>query len=60
MSQPCRLETALSSPDLLLQSSQSFSSQPEPINQNSQISDSSQIHGMALKYSDNEITGEEI
>ena len=32
----------------------------EPINQNSQVSDSSQIHGMMLKYSDDEITDEEM
>ena len=49
------------SPDLLLlQSSQSSGSQLEPINQNSQVSDSSQIHGMTLKYSDDEITDEEL
>ena len=32
----------------------------EPINQNSQVSDLSQIHRMTLKYSDDEITDEEI
>ena len=49
-----------SQPDLLLtQSSQNSSSQLEPINQNSQVSDSSQIYGMTLKYS-NEITDEEL
>ena len=60
MSQPQRLESATASPDLLLQSSQSSGSQPKPINQNSQDSDSSQIHGMTLKYSNNEITDEEL
>ena len=61
MSQPWRPESATASPDLLLiQSSQSSSSQPEPTNQASQVSDSSQIHGMTLKYSDDEITDEEL
>ena len=32
----------------------------EPINQNSQVSDSSQIHRMTLKYSEDEITDEEL
>ena len=32
----------------------------EPINQGSQVSDSSQIHGMMLKYSDDEVTDEEM
>ena len=59
-SQPQRLESATASPDLLLQSSQSSGSQSEPTNQNSQVSDSSQIHGMMLKYSNNEITNEEL
>ena len=45
---------------MLLQSSQSTGSQSEPINQNSQLSDSSQIHRMTLKYSDDEITDEEL
>ena len=60
MSQPCRLESATASPDLLLQSSQSSGSQPEPTNQVSQVSDSSQIHGMTLKYSDDDITDKEL
>ena len=61
MSQPRRLESATASPDLLLlQSSQSSGSQLEHINQNSQVSDSSQIHGMMLKYSNDEITDEEL
>ena len=38
--------------------SQNQGSQLEPINQNSQVSDSSQIHRMTLKYSDDEITDE--
>ena len=45
---------------MLTQSSQNLGSQPEPTNQDSQVSGSSQIHGMTLKYSDNEITDEEI
>ena len=32
----------------------------EPTNQDSQISDSSQIHRMTLKYSDDEVTDEEM
>ena len=42
------------------ESSQNLGSQPEPTNQDSQVSDSSQIHGMMLKYSDDEVTDEEI
>ena len=45
---------------MLTQSSQNLGSQPEPTNQDSQVSDSSQIHGMMLKYSDDEVTDEEI
>ena len=59
-SKPCQLESATASPNLLLQSSQSLGSQLEPINQNSQVSDSSQIHRMMLRYSDDEITDEEL
>ena len=45
----------MASPNLLLtQSSQNSGSQMEPTNQGSQVSDSSQIHGMMLKYSDDE------
>ena len=33
---------------------QNLGSQPEPTNQDSQVSDSSQIHGMTLKYSDDD------
>ena len=47
--------------DLLLsQSSQNSHSQIKPTNEGSQVSDSSQIHGMMLKYSDNEVTDEEM
>ena len=60
LSQPWRPESATASPDLLLQSSQSSGSQLESINQNSQVSDSSQIHRMTLKYSNDEITDEEL
>ena len=45
---------------MLTQSSQNLGSQPEPTNQCSQVSDSSQIHGMMWKYSDDEVTDEEI
>ena len=45
---------------MLTQSSQNLGSQPEPTNQDSQVSDSSHIHGMTLKYSDDEVTDEEI
>ena len=61
MSQPQSPESATASPDqLLIQSSQSSSSQLEHTNQNSQVSDSFQIHGMTLKYSDDEIMDEEL
>ena len=51
----------MASPDFLLtQSSQNSGSQMEPTNQGSQVSDSSQIHGMTLKYSDDEVTDEEM
>ena len=60
-SQPRQLESATASPDLLLtQSSQNSGSQLEPINQNSQVSDLSQIHRMTLKYSNDEITDKEL
>ena len=49
------------SPDLLpTQSSQNSGSQLEPPNQNSQVSGSSQIHGMTLKYSNDQIKDEEM
>ena len=61
MSKPRQLESTTASPDLFLtQSSQNLGSQPEPTNQDSQVSDSSQIHRMTLKYSDNKVTDEEI
>ena len=60
MRQHHRPESATAIPDLLLQSSQGSGSQSEPINQNSQVSDSSQICGITLKYSDDEITDEEL
>ena len=61
MSQPRQLESATASPDLLLtQSSQNSGSQMEPTNQGSHVSDSSQIHRMTLKYSDDEVTDEEM
>ena len=43
---------------MFTQSSQNLGSQPEPTNENSQVSGSSQIHGMMLKYSNDEITDE--
>ena len=45
---------------MLTQSNQNLGSQLEPTNEDSQVSDSSQIHGMTLKYSENEVTDEEI
>ena len=60
MSQPHWLESVSASPDLLLCSSQNTGSPPEQINVNSQVSDISEIHGMMLKYSDDEITDEEM
>ena len=45
---------------MFTQSSQNLGSQPEPTNENSQVSGSSQIHRMMLKYSDDEITDEEM
>ena len=54
------MESVLASLDLLLQSSQSSGSQPEQINPNSQVSDTSEIHRMTLKYSDDEVTDEEL
>ena len=55
-----QIESATATLDLLAQSSQSSGSQSETINQNSQVSDPSQIHRMILKYSDDEITDEEL
>ena len=45
---------------MLAQSSQNLGSQTEPTNQDSQVPDSSQIHGITLKYSDDEVTDEEM
>ena len=45
---------------MLTQSSQKLGFQPESTNQDSQVSDSFQIHGLMLKYSDDEVTDEEI
>ena len=45
---------------MLTQSSQDLGFQPEPTNQDCQVSDSSQIHGMMLKYSDDEVTDGEM
>ena len=45
---------------MFTQSSQNLGSQPEPTNENSQVSGSSQIHRMMLKYSDDEIMDEEM
>ena len=51
----------MASPGLLLtQSSQNSGSQMEPTNQGSQVSDSSQIHVITLKYFDDEVTDEEM
>ena len=44
----------------LPQSSQNLGSQPEPTNENSQVSGSFQRHGMMLKYFDDEIMDEEM
>ena len=61
MSWPRQLESATASPDLLLtQSNQNLGSQPEPTNQDLKVSGSSQIHRMTLKYSNDEVTDEEI
>ena len=50
------------SPNLLFGSSKESSSPSEQTNQKipSQVSDSSEIHGMTLKYSDDEVTNEEM
>ena len=52
MSQPHWLESETASPELLTNSSQETSSLPEQTNVNSQVSDSSDIHRMTLKYSE--------
>ena len=61
MSQPCQLESATASPELLLGPSQEDGSQSEQTNENFQSSGSSQIHRMTLKYSnEDEVTDEEM
>ena len=62
MSQPHQLDSVIASPNLLFGSSKESSSQSEQTNQKafSQVSDSSEIHGMTLKYSDDEVTDEEM
>ena len=61
MSQPHQLESATASPELPFGSSQEDGSQLEQTNENFQSSGSSQIHGMTLKYSDeDEVTDEEM
>ena len=62
MSQPHQPDSVTASPDLLFGSSKESSSQSEQTNQKvlSQVSDSSEIHGMTLKYSDDEVTDKEM
>ena len=60
MNQPHQPESTSVSLDQLLCSSQSSGSQLEQVNATSQLSDSPEIHGMMLKYSDDHITDEEI
>ena len=61
MSQPHWLESATASPELPFGSSQKDGSQPEQTNENFQSSGWSQIHGMILKYYDeDEVTDEEM
>ena len=62
MSQPHQPDSVTASPNLLFGSSKESSSQSEQTNQKvlSQVSDSSEIHGMTLKYSDDEVTDEEM
>ena len=61
LSQPHQLESATASPELPFGSSQEDGSQLEQTNENFQSSGSSQIHGMTLKYSDeDEVTDEEM
>ena len=50
----------MASPDLLLCSSQSAGMRPGQINANSQVSDTPEIYVMMLKYSDDEVTDEEM
>ena len=62
MSQPSQLDSVTASPNLLFGSSKESSSPLEQTNQKvlSQVSDSSDIHRMTLKYSDDEVTDEEM
>ena len=62
MSQPHQLDSVTASPNLLFGSSKESSSKSEQTNQKvlSQVSDSSEIHRMTLKYSDDEVTDEEM
>ena len=56
-----QMESATASPELPFCSSQEDGSQPEQTNENFQSSGSSPIHGMTLKYSDeDEVTDEEM
>ena len=62
MSQPHQPDSVTASPNLLFGSSKESSSQLEQTNQKvlSQVSNSSEIHRMTLKYSDDEVTDEEM
>ena len=61
-SQPHWLDSVTASPNLLFGFSKESSSPLEQTNQKipSQVSDSSEIHGMTLKYLDDEVTNEEM
>ena len=53
-----RPDSLTASPDLLIGSSKKSSSHEGHTNENiSQVSGNSKIHGMMLKYSDDELTG---
>ena len=60
ISQPHQPESATTSPELLANSSQETCSLPEQTKVNSQVSDSSKLHRMMLKYSDEDVTNEEL
>ena len=62
MSHPHQPDSVTASPNLLFGSSKESSSQLEQTNEKvlSQVSDSSEIHGMTLKYSDDEVTDKEM
>ena len=56
-----RPDSLTASPDLLIGSSKESSSHEGHTNENiSQVSGNSQIHGMTLKYSDDELTDEQM